>query len=66
MTHPDDDSNPVSFPYTGILDNFNRANNDDIGANWSGSKSSSGWGSGVLDVFYHPGQRQQLRCCLGV
>jgi RHS repeat-associated protein len=98
---------PLAFRYTGILDNFNRANNDDIGSNWSGStssyriktnrldvlsdgdiywsaspfgisqevyvklytidssasrigvllksQSSSGWGSGVLEVFYHPG-----------
>jgi len=44
-------STPLSFPYTGILDTFNRSNNNDIGANWSGSKSSYRIRTNKLDVL---------------
>jgi RHS repeat-associated protein len=42
-------SNP--FPSTGVLDNFNRSNNSDIGSNWAGQKASYRIKSNKLDVL---------------
>ena len=41
----------TAFPATDILDNFNRSNNNNIGSNWSGSKSGYKITSNKLDVL---------------